>query len=266
MVTSNGDNKRIIRDVIVKDDIIALFKKMGLSKGMMVYVQSNLLEKTHVSGDQQTIIDALQEVIGFEGTIICDAFALLKDPACRQDFCYERDLYDEIRSDIQPFHKKRSRVNNSFAQQLLLNDAVYRSNHPTHSCLAWGKYAKLICDKHPLHFPLSKESYLEKIIQMHAFVLLLGIPFETCTLFKYSASIGMSLPIYTVCSPTQATQKEWVQFLDYQYEISGIEDVEKIMEEKEVVKSAHIGGSECFFFSAKEASTQALHVFHIKNN
>ena len=60
---------------------------------------------------------------------------------------------------------------------------MLRSNHPAYSFLAWGKYAKLIVEKHPLHFGLSKDSPLSKIVDLNGFVLLAGMNYDKCEMF-----------------------------------------------------------------------------------
>lgn len=265
MVNQDGTNIRIknVLDVIVKDDLIASFKRMGLYKGMIVYVQADLLSHSYVNGGYQCVIEALQEVVGYEGTIVSNAFANLLDPACSKEYRFERDLYEEMRQTVVAYHKKRSPANSLFSEQLMKNDAVYRSNHPTHSCVAWGKYAKLICDQHPLHFPLGKESYLDKLIQMKSYVLLLGVEFEQCDVFKYASSICNKDAIKVVTTPIETKRgKEWVSILDYEHKLSGVSIIKEMMEEREVVKEEYIGANSCYLFSMKEACILAQGYFY----
>ncbi len=265
MVNQDGVNKRVknVFDVIVKDDLITSFKRMGLYKGMILYVQADLLSRSYVNGGYQSVIEALQEVIGYEGTLITSAFSMLVDPACNDEYQFERDMYHELRESMLPFHKKRSPANNEFAEQLMKNDAVYRSNHPTHSCVAWGKYAKLICDQHPLHFPLGKESFLDKLIQMKGYVLLLGISYSACDIFKYASSMSNKNAVKVVCTPIDTNgKKEWVHILDYEHIIQGVEIIKVMMEERNIVNEEFIGPNSCCLFSAKEACQLAQGYFY----
>ena len=51
--------------------------------------------------------------------------------------------------------------------QFLRNEGVVRSYHPLYSFAAWGKYAKILCDKHPLHFGLNQDSPLGKVSEFN---------------------------------------------------------------------------------------------------
>ncbi len=265
MVNQDGINKRVknVLDVIGKDDLILSLKRIGLTKGMIIYVQADLITRSYVNGGYQCVIEALQEVVGYEGTIVSSAFANILDPACNKEYRFERDLYDEIRHNAVAFHKKRSSANSMFAEQMMKNDAVYRSNHPTHSCVAWGKYAKLICDQHPLHFPLGKESYIDKMIQMKSYVLLLGVNFRECDVFKYASSLCNKEAIKVVTTPIEKQGgKEWVNILDYEYHLPCVDVIKEMMEEREIVKEEFIGSNTCYLFSIKEACTLAQGYFY----
>ncbi|MDH7476833.1 MAG: AAC(3) family N-acetyltransferase [Candidatus Bathyarchaeota archaeon] len=54
---------------VCKEDIKAGLKKLGLKKGDIVGVHSSLSSFGYVEGGADTIIDALLEVVGKEGTI-----------------------------------------------------------------------------------------------------------------------------------------------------------------------------------------------------
>ncbi len=266
MVKKYENHKKIkhINDIITKEDLVASLKAMGLLRGMIVYVQSDMQHFAYVNGGNQSIIEAIQEVIGYEGTLVIPSFSEhLLDPACHKNFRFERDVYEEMRATCEAFHKKRTPADNELANQLMRNDIVYRSNHPLHSCVAWGKYAKLICDKHPLHFSLGKDSFLEKVCDMNGYVLLLGVGYRECDIFKYASTIAQKAPIRIVTSPIDKKGKcEYVQMLDIAYTKKGIADIKLMMEERSVVRDAFVANAHCRFFKAKEAANLALAHYH----
>ena len=266
MVREHENHKKIklINNIVTKLDLVESFKAMGLTRGMIVYVQSQMHHYAHVNGSNQTIIDALQEVVGYEGTIVMSAFSEhLLDPACQKGIRFQRDVYEEMRSTCVAFHKKRTPANNELANQLMRNDIVYRSNHPLHSCVAWGKYAKLICDKHPLHFSLGKDSFLEKVCDMNGYVLLLGVAYDECDIFKYATTIAQKAKIQIVTSPIDKKGKcEYVQMLDIAYDKQGIATIKTMLEERKVVNDGFIANAHCRFFKAKEAANLALAHYH----
>lgn len=266
MARKYEDFKRLkhINNIITKADFVDFLKNMGISKGMILYVQSNILDFAFINGGNQTIIEALQDVVGYEGTIVMSSFSEhLIDPACDTRYQFERDVYDEMRESMQSFHKKRTPADHDLANQLMRNDAVYRSNHPTHSCVAWGKYAKLMCDKHPLHFSLGKDSFLDKVCEMNGYVLLLGIGYKYCDIFKYAATIVGKAPVKIMSCPIDKKGKtEFVDILDIDYSNKGISNIKDMLEERSVVKDSFIANAHCRFFKAKEAANLALAYYH----
>ncbi len=264
MAIQHEINQKIIQDVITKADLHRYFEQLGLKAGMIVYVQSKMEQYAHITGGIDTIITALQEVLSSDGTLIMPAFSEdLIDPASNHKEIFERDLYDEIRQSMTPFHKKRTMSSNLMANQLMYRDGVFRSNHPTHSCVAWGKYAKLICDRHPLHFSLGKNSFLDKLSEMNGYVLLLGVPYKECDIFKYAACLSEHKPIRIVSCPIEKKSgMEFIPLLDMEYSSKGIHQVRVMMEEREIVKENFIGNAHVRFFKAKEAATLAQAYFN----
>lgn len=56
--------------VIIKDDIVNELKKIGLKKNDVVMVHTSLKSMGYVCGGAQTVIEALLEVVGEEGTVM----------------------------------------------------------------------------------------------------------------------------------------------------------------------------------------------------
>lgn len=262
----NVNNKRIlIQDVITKNDLVSMFKRMGIYKGMILYVQSDLEKCAYVNGGPQIIIDALIECVGYEGTIVTPSFTLSSvDPACDRTYLFERDVFEEIRESKPAFHKKRTPSEcGEFSRQLMCNEGVYRSNHPTHSILAWGKYAKLICDRHPLHFSLGKDSPLEKVVEMNGYVLLLGSTFQECDILSYASVVSGKNQIHIVSAPIEKKgEREFISMLEMDYNLKNVHMIYDMMMERDVVKNDYLANAQCMFFNAKEVSTLAQGFFN----
>ena len=139
-----------------------------------------------------------------------------------------------------------------------------RSYHPLYSFAAWGKYAKLICDRHPLHFGLSKDSPLGKIVEFNGYTILLGCEYESCSMFHLARYSGDQLPIRLVSAPIENNKQTiWKDMLDLDYHTKNFSEIGEAMEERSVVKTSYIGNGRCRMFSAREAITLATAYFHI---
>ena len=186
-----------IRDIAMdpvntKEDIADILESMGIQKGMVVLLQANSKELGHLVGGEQILIEALMETVGYDGTIVVPTFTpQMSDPSCVKRNI-ERDSWEKIRQHMLPFDRKLSvyEYSDPIVHQFLRNEGVVRSYHPLYSFAAWGKYAKLICDKHPLHFGLNQDSPLGKIVEFNGYVLLLGCDYKECVMFQLARYHG----------------------------------------------------------------------------
>ena len=56
--------------VILKEEIVQKLREVGLEKGDVVMVHTSLKQMGYVCGGAQTVIEALMEVVGKDGTIM----------------------------------------------------------------------------------------------------------------------------------------------------------------------------------------------------
>ncbi|MEF9962555.1 MAG: AAC(3) family N-acetyltransferase [Erysipelotrichaceae bacterium] len=268
MAEDNKSNQvEIIEDVLTKEDIKRQLEAMGIQKGMLVLVQGNSEDLGYINGGSQAIIEALMECVGYEGTIVMPSFTLdLLDPACNSNIHIDKENWEYIRESSYPFHKKLSKPTNcdDLVQQFMCNEGIVRSYHPNYSFLAWGKYAKVICDKHPLHFGLSKDSPLGKLYDLNGFVLLLGSSYDECVMFHLAHYNSEKLPIKIVSAPIEKNKKTaWKDMLDLKLNEKGFSIIGEVMEERKIVRTMYLGLSKCRFFSSREAVKIATAYFNI---
>lgn len=243
-----------VEAIITKADLIEQFRNLGLTRGTIVYVQSTLDQCKGIIGGNRTIIEALQDVVTFEGGIVTSSFTPeLIDPLCTRHY-YPIYALDMLRESMPPFNKKKSLSNNPLANVLMTYEGVYRSYHPLHSFTAWGKYAKLICDQHPLHFSLGKDSPLGKVCELNGFVLLLGTRYDQADIFKVARVNDQDTPIKVYNSPIEKRGRlSFISMLDYDYRYKDLGPIINSMEERQVVNYTVVANKMCRLFSAKEA-------------
>lgn len=252
--------------VIHKQDIKNMLEQLGVQKGMLLIVDVDSTHIGYLNGGVQAMIEALMECVGYEGTIVVPAFTpQYKDPACQENKP-PRQFWKDIREQALPFDRKLSEPSNAdaFISQFLRNEAVLRSNHPLYSFAAWGKYAKLICDKHPLHFALGKDSPLGKIYEMNGYCVLLGCEYEACTMFHMAEYQDDIFPVKLVSAPIESNHRIlWKDLLDIEQQTENFHEIGEVMEDRKIVKTAYIANSKCRLFSAREAVNLASTYFHM---
>ena len=261
--------KKIVTDIITKDDIVQRLKAMGIQNGSFVYVQAALNSFGYVVGGSQAIIEALMEVVGYEGTILMPTFTQnIIDPASLSNTRIEREDWNLIRDNMLPYDKKLSTPFHmgEVSVQFIKNDAVLRSAHPNFSFAAWGKYAKILCEKHALHFGLSQESPLGKLFDMNGFILLLGIPMESCFAMYFAQYDNAKIPLKILSSPVNSRSfTVWKDMIDLDFNNDGFKEVGEILEGRHLMKTDYIGNAVCRFFSFREAVKIARAYYNIDN-
>ncbi len=255
--------------VLNKKDVLEKLKHLGVRKGMVLLVQANTKKLGHLIGGEQMLIEALMESVGYEGTIVMPTFTKeLLDPACPGSKI-ARTYWNDVREYALPFDKKLtvSKDGDLLTDQFLRNEGVVRSYHPLYSFAAWGKYAKVICNEHPLHFGLNEDSPLGKIVNFNGYVVTLGCEYNECVIFQLARHKVGNFPIRIISAPIKSNNcVQWKDMLDIDYEQQGIEEIGKNMEDKCVVKSCFIGSVKSHFFSSKEAVSSATTFFQIQND
>jgi len=74
--------------------------------------------------------------------------------------------YDPVITDV----KDMSEITENFRHR----DGIVSSAHPSRSFAAWGRYARLMCNRQSMHFPLAEESPAARLYELKGSVLLLG--------------------------------------------------------------------------------------------
>lgn len=249
-----------MKEMLTKEDFKSAMLRLGVKKGMLLYVSASMEKFEYVVGGAQSIIEVLMELVGYDGTIVMPAPTRhLCDPAEMGNV--PRDRVDEARRFALPFNKKLS-VPSGVGEvpiQFMRNEAVLRSNHPMVSFLAWGKYAKLIVEKHPLHFGMNQESPLGKIKEYNGYVITIGQDYQSCEIFHLAQYMLMKCPIRIYSCPIEKSgAMSWIQILDLELDNKEYNEIGKKMEERQLVKSTYLGDTVCHMFSAKMAQEVAI--------
>ena len=245
-----------------KEMIIQQLTTLGIQKGMVLYIQTDMRKLGYLAGGVQTLLDALMDCVGFEGTLVIPTFTMnLADPSCQRTRI-NRKHWKDARINALPFHRKLSAPDHDdpFTLQFLRNEGVVRSYHPIYSFAAWGKYAKFICDKHPLHFGLGEDSPLGKILEFNGYIVLLGEQYHRCTLLNLASYKKEKQPIRIISAPIENNQSMiWKDMLELSFKDAPNETIGEYFETNSLVTTSYIGNGKCHMLNAREAIKWTLH-------
>src|SRR5690242_1889304 len=141
------------------DSIAADLAVLGVKPGMVLVVHSSLKSMGFVNGGPVSVILALEEVLGLEGTLVMPTHtADNSDPANWKNPPVPESWWETIRQTMPAYDPaltptfRMGIIPETFRKQT----GVLRSSNPDASFAAWGKYARQITEDHAL-FPLFGE-------------------------------------------------------------------------------------------------------------
>lgn len=216
---------------VTVDSLIRDFRTLGLQSGQVLLVHSSLSSLGWVNGGPVAVIQALEEVLGPEGTLVMPAHSSsLSDPRDWQNPPVPEGWKETIRQTMPAFDPDLTpcRSMGVIAETFRKQSGVRRSDHPQSSFSAWGRYAEQITKGHQLEYSLGEGSPLARIYDLAGSILLLGVTHENNTSlhlaetranFRGKREIDQGAPIL------RDGQRVWVEFKEVE---DHTEDFQKI--------------------------------------
>lgn len=125
-------------ELYTKSDLVRGLRDMGIESGDALFVHSSLRSLGYVIGGAETVIRALQETVGVNGTVIIPTYYM--PGGSIHGTC---ELKDYV------FDPRKHGTNMGRIPELFLQTkGICRSIHPTHSVSAWGKHARYLTEDH----------------------------------------------------------------------------------------------------------------------
>jgi aminoglycoside 3-N-acetyltransferase len=150
------------------------FVRVGLRPGMVAMVHSSLGQVGWTQGGPLTVVEALLDTLGPHGTLVMPAESpQLADPA-------SADVFDP-----QTTPTTMGAVPEAFRSY----PGTQRSDHPLVSVCANGARAREITAVHALEFCEGRGTPFDKLYELDAWTLLLGVGFNRCTSLHFAESL-----------------------------------------------------------------------------
>jgi aminoglycoside 3-N-acetyltransferase len=149
-----------------------------------VLVHAALRKVGPILGGPDTIVAALRDVLGPDGTILGYADWQGQD---------EIEAHPELHDDHVPFDPLTSRTvrDNGFWPELLrTTPGALRSGNPGASVVALGGRARWFTDDHPIDYGYGPGSPLARLVEADGRTLLLGAPLDTMTLLHHAEHLA----------------------------------------------------------------------------
>ena len=179
--------QKIRNKIITKQQLIDDLRKIGLKSGDSVLVHCSMSKIGYLQDGANTIIDALSETIGENGTLLFPSF-----PAKGRNKDY---LEQNLRFDCKNTPSRMGVVTESFRT----SNGVFRSLHPTDSVCAKGPLAEYYTNSHLGQLtPYNEFSPFRKLCNKGGKILMLGTTLNgACTnLHTLEDAVEFKFPVY----------------------------------------------------------------------
>ncbi len=173
-----------IQPVILKQDICRGLEEAGLQKGDPVIVHASLKSMGYVCGGAQTVIEALLQTVGPEGTVLMPTQSWKNlDPAAGVHWQSSPAEWQKIRDFWPAYDKNLTPTDNMGAVAELFRrwTGSLRSDHPARSFAANGKHARYLTQEHDLQDIFGDSSPLGKLYRLEGKILLIGVDHDKNT-------------------------------------------------------------------------------------
>ena len=172
------------RKIVLKQDILDALHSVGVSKGQTIMVHTSLSSLGFVCGGAQTVIEALIEAVGNEGTIMMPTQSWKNlDPTAGVHWEEPEEWWELIRDNWPAYDKDITPTNTmgAVAEMFRKWSGTFRSDHPARSVAANGKYAEYLTKKHDISNIFGEGSPIGKLYELDGYVLLIGVGYDKNT-------------------------------------------------------------------------------------
>lgn len=162
---------------------------LGISSGDHVMVHSSLKKMGWIAGGAQAVVEAFMEAVTPDGTLVMPSQSMdNSDPRYWMAPPIPEDWHEPLREEMPAFDPGLSdmRGMGKIPECLHRHPATIRSPHPSHSFIAWGRFAGEWMQDHPLHDSFGPSSPLGKMMAHDVKILLIGTGFDSCTALHFA--------------------------------------------------------------------------------
>lgn len=172
------------REILIKEDFIRALKKVGVCEGQTIMVHTSLSSLGFVCGGAQTVIEAVLECVGENGTIMMPSQSWKNlDPETGVHWEEPEEWWQIIRDNWPAYDKAITPTNTmgAVAEMFRKWPGALRSDHPARSVAAWGKYAQYLTEHHDLSNIFGDGSPIGRLYELDGYVLLIGVGYDKNT-------------------------------------------------------------------------------------
>ena len=170
--------------IATRTSLLADLRAIGIAPGDAVLVHAALRMVGRVVGGADTILSAMRDAVGPEGTILGYTDWQLED-----DECDDPALRPHIPA-FDPLRSRSTRDNGYWPEMLRTTPGALRSGNPGASMAAIGGRAAWLVADHALDYGYGPQSPLGKLVEANGKVLMLGASLDHMTLLHHAEHLA----------------------------------------------------------------------------
>ena len=232
-------------------------RRLGVRPSMILLVHTAMSKLGWVNGGPVALIQALQDALTLEGTLIMPAHSGdLSDPRGWRNPPIPKAWHQLVRDTMPAYDPglTPTRAIGRVPELFRTWPDVRRSGHPNVSFAAWGRYAQFVTADHELDNSLGEDSPLAVIYQLDGYVLLLGAEYDSNTSFhlaEYRA--GRSKLIEQGAPIMRDGRRMWVAYRDIDFDDDLFPSMGAALDQTGAVITGKIGAATCRLFRQRAA-------------
>ena len=175
---------------VTSSQLVADLRRLGVRAGGVVMVHTRMSALGWVVGSSETVVRALLEAVGPEGTLMAYAsweehvYQLAdRPPEHREAYLAEPPAFDLLTSEAARDHGR-------IPERLRTWPGAERSFHPEASVVAVGARARWLTEEHAQDEGYGARTPFARLVAAGGQVLMLGAPLETLTILHHAEGIA----------------------------------------------------------------------------
>ena len=252
---SEGQSIESISAPRTRASLAADLRRLGVQPGEALLVHSSLSSLGWVCGGPVAVIQALQDVLTPDGTLVMPAHSGdLTDPAYWQHPPVPEAWWPVIRESMPAYDPALTptRGMGRIAELFRTWTGVVRSDHPDDSSAAWGQRAAFVTASHSLERSLGEASPLARLVDLEARVLLLGVAFDSCTAFHLAEERSGRFDFILQGAPLLVDgRRVWKTFRNVDYQSDDFDACGRAFEATGAVLQGTVGSAESRLFAIR---------------
>ncbi|MFE7121528.1 aminoglycoside N(3)-acetyltransferase [Streptomyces sp. NPDC057654] len=244
-----------------RDSLAADLRGVGIREGETLLVHSSLSSLGWVCGGPGTVVQALLDVLGPEGTLVVPAHSgENSDPAVWSNPPVPEEWWAWIRASMPAYD---ARTTPTFGIGVIPETArnwpgAVRSDHPQTSFAAIGPLASTVTDRHALDCRLGERSPLARLEEAEARILLLGAEYESCTAFHLAECRANPPEVDNSFAAMTPQGRQWLTVRDSGISGERFTELGAAFEKERPVARGTVGAAEARLFPLGDAVAYAL--------